>query len=142
MKSIRKGKDISVVWPILTNGEPLALGGRDLSLRLRLPQGDEIDMPFSVEANIIAFEYYGRDQKWLGVYGLTLYENYGKVGQSAVDVCEVFELVALTCCEGGEDDACCTSESVTLESGNIEFIQLISDITPEDIDNIMGDLIN
>lgn len=35
MRKIRKGKDMSVRWPILTNGEPLSLDSRDLTLFIK-----------------------------------------------------------------------------------------------------------
>lgn len=53
-------------------------------------------MPFTVESDIVKFTFYGKDQTNLGMYTLTLWENYGKVGQNAVDSMNVFELVTRT----------------------------------------------
>lgn len=47
----------------------------------------------------IVFTFFGIEQRQIGVYNLTLWLNYGKEGQSAVDACRVFELVPRSCDE-------------------------------------------
>lgn len=103
MKKIRIGKDIAIQWTILTNGEPQSLEGRDLSVSLTDPLGTKSELPFSVEGNVIRLTYSGTKQKRLGTYRLTLWENYGKEGQTAVDHCNPFALVPTTCSEEGKD---------------------------------------
>lgn len=114
MKKIRIGKDIHITWEITTNGEPRSLEGRDLKLILITPLRNNIGMKFSVDGNTIACDYHGAEQKYLGIYMLTLWENYGKLDQTAVDACNAFQLVATTCQEGGSNEGLDT-ETVGLE---------------------------
>lgn len=114
MKKIRIGKDIHITWGITTNGEPRSLEGRDLKLILITPLRNNIGMKFSVDGNTIACDYHGAEQKYLGIYMLTLWENYGKPDQTAVDACNAFQLVATTCQEGGSNEGLDT-ETVGLE---------------------------
>lgn len=118
MKKIRIGKDISIRWTILTNGEAVSLVGRDLKLVLTDPIRRTTDMEFTVEGNTVTTLYKGTQHKCLGVYNLTLWENYGKDGQTAVDACNAFTLVSTTCAEGGEDEGLDT-ETVEWQ-GNIQ----------------------
>lgn len=95
MRKIRIGKDIYFTWQILTNKEPVPLEGRDLKLMLKNPLGRFLDFHFEIyQGNKLKFTFHGTDHKHLGTYSLTLWENYGKEGQTAVDMCEAFRLVA------------------------------------------------
>ena len=47
MKRIRIGKDIEIHWPILTNGQQVALEGRDLRLFVHLPSHMDIPVDFT-----------------------------------------------------------------------------------------------
>lgn len=118
MKRIRIGKDIEIRWPILTNGEQVALEGRDLYLSLHLPSCMEIPVQFESEGNVAIFTVSGSLQKQLGAYRLTLWENKGKSGQTAVDYCDAFELVPTTCMEGGNDNNL-TTETVDLDASEL-----------------------
>lgn len=118
MKSIRVGKDIEVRWPILTNGQEIALEGRDLTLFARLPTWAEVRVNFTAEDNVAIFIIPGKEQTTTGTYSFTMWENYGKAGQTAVDYCQAFQLVDTTCMEGGEDKGL-TTETLNLESSNI-----------------------
>lgn len=119
MKRIRIGKDIEIHWPILTNGEPVALEGRDLKLFVHLPSHMDIPVDFTTEGNTAIFTISGAMQKSIGVYRLTMWENLQKSGQTAVDYCNAFELVPTTCMEGGEDDNNLTTETVDLEASSL-----------------------
>lgn len=119
MKRIRIGKDIEIHWPILTNGEPVALEGRDLKLFVHLPSHMDIPVDFTTEGNTAIFIITGAMQKSIGVYRLTMWENLQKSGQTAVDYCNAFELVPTTCMEGGEDDNNLTTETVDLEASSL-----------------------
>lgn len=119
MKKIRIGKDISVRWPILTNGEAQSLDGRDLKLFIKSQYNVAKEIAFSTEDNIVFFTYPGTEQQMLGIYKLTLWENYGKRGQTAVDCCEAFQLVSCTCKEE-PDCGGFTPEEVALEPSTIE----------------------
>lgn len=119
MKRIRIGKDIEIHWPILTNGEEVALEGRDLKLFVHLPSHMDIPVDFTTEGNTAIFIITGAMQKSIGMYRLTMWENLQKSGQTAVDYCNAFELVPTTCMEGGEDDNNLTSETVSLEASSL-----------------------
>lgn len=119
MKKIRIGKDIAVTWVILTNGETVSLVGRDLKLVMLDPLKRSTDIQFTVEGNTLSTTVRGTEQKYLGDYTLTLWENYGKERQTAVDACGAFTLVPTTCAEGGQDEGLDT-ETVNL-TGNIEL---------------------
>lgn len=120
MKKIRIGKDISVRWPILTNGAPESLDGRDLTLFIKSQYNVAKQLEFSTEDNIVSFTFPGTEQQMLGTYKLTLWENYGRQGQTAVDCCEAFTLVACTCEEKPGDNGL-TTETIDLESSSIEI---------------------
>lgn len=119
MKRIRIGKDIEIHWPILTNGEPVALEGRDLKLFVHLPSHMDIPVDFTTEGNTAIFIISGAMQKSIGVYRLTMWENLQKRGQTAVDYCKAFELVPTTILEGGEDESNLRSETVDLEASSL-----------------------
>lgn len=122
MKNIRIGKDITVRWPILTNAEPLSLAGRDLTLFAKAPSCDSTQLDFKCEANVAVFTICGVDQRHIGVYGFTLWENWGKPGQTAVDCCDAFRLVSTTCKEDNEiPSGNLTAETINLESAPLEL---------------------
>ena len=52
---------------------------------------------FKTEGHIVKWTYYGKDQKQLGPYTLTLVENEGKEDMHTVDFCKAFVLVARSC---------------------------------------------
>lgn len=121
MKRFRLHKDIKIRWKLLTNGEATDLYGRDLTLFIVSRFGTK-KQPFHTEQNCIVSSFKGTEQWKIGEYWLTVYENYGKDGQTLVDSCEHFELVpsASTCadCDSGElnigvgSDGCgCGSEN-------------------------------
>lgn len=62
MKRIRIGKDIEIHWPILTNGEQVALEGRDLKLFVHLPSHMDIPVDFTTEGNTAIFIITGAMQ--------------------------------------------------------------------------------
>lgn len=102
MQKIRAEKEFIVRWSgILTNGQPDSLEGRDLSLYLINPYGAESRQEMAVEGNTVTFRVYADTCKAHGQYRLKLYENKGKVGQTVLDQCEGFCIVATTCQEGG-----------------------------------------
>ena len=103
MKSYRIGKDITNRLHVLTNGKDEPLNDRELSLQLVDPHGCKKFVDFSIEDGLIIFTYYGIKQKILGQYGLSLWENYGKHGQTVVDCNDAFFLVPDTSLEGGTD---------------------------------------
>lgn len=103
MKKIRIGKDIVIEWAVLTNGEKISLEGRDLKLVLISPLGRKTVLPLTVSGNVLHSRVNGVDQHYLGKYRLTLWENFGKINQSAVDECNAYQLVATSCEEAISD---------------------------------------
>lgn len=97
--NIRVGKDISLKWSILTDGVPVPLEGRALSLTMTYPDGKVQSLFFTTEEHHVMVSLLGRDLTETGVYSLTLWENKGKGGQTAVDYINAFRLVANTSME-------------------------------------------
>lgn len=123
MKRIRIGKDIVLRWRILTNGEAVSLRDRVLKLMLHHSFMPEQEIQFSIdqtEDNKIVAIFRGVSHKTTGEYRLTLWENYGLDGQTAVDYCNAFELVDTTCEEGGDDAEGLDTETVDLEDSDLE----------------------
>lgn len=73
-------------------------------------------LDFQVTENVIETKLKGIDQRIIGFYTLTLWMNYGKDGQNVVDYCKAFELVPLTCMEGGEADNTLQIETIDIQS--------------------------
>lgn len=103
MDKIRIGKDIRIEWAITIADGSIGLNEADLTLILVDPRRNKSQLDFQIEDNEkIISKYYGTDQHWLGAYTLTIWLNYGKVDQSALD-CRAFELVPST--EDEEDNS-------------------------------------
>lgn len=99
MQKIRIGKDIRVSWRILTNGADAPLEGRDLRLEI-VDFYDRMEHKFRIEGgNKVVFVFAGSEQRHLGRHSFTLWENWGKEGQTVVDSCDGIELVPTTCRE-------------------------------------------
>lgn len=102
MESRRIKTDITVDWAILTNGQAASLSGRDLTLYLVDPERERTQLQFETMGNVIIFNFPASDQKYLGCYGLTLYENKDKEGQAVLDYPNAFKLVPLSIQETNE----------------------------------------
>lgn len=93
----RFGKDIHCVWTITTNGEAVSLEGRDLKVVISTPTNiKKFEPTFECKDNIVEFDFFGKDHYAHGVHNVTLWENYGQIGQTAVDKMNAFELVPNT----------------------------------------------
>lgn len=129
MDKIRIGKDFDVRWSILTNGEVVDLAGRDLLLEVYPPFHEKIVLPFNIEGNTIIANISPDIQTSVGVYSLTLWENYGKDGQTAVDSCQAFALVSSSCAESDDSNTDVElKEVIELQTANMTFTPTI--ITP------------
>lgn len=114
MMKIRIGNNVSIRWQVTTNGEVTPLSGRNLALMLSIGSLQPFPLDFSViDTNVIAATYHGIDQRYVGVYSLTLWEDYGTEEQSVVDHCDAFELVPCSCDEESADDLSDSSIEVT-----------------------------
>lgn len=96
MKTFRIGNKILVRWPILTNGNETPLTGRNLKLFLSDDTGRKKEVVFDTEDHYVYFTYSPLEQKHVGVYFLTLFEDMGTERQLCVDTC-AFRLVAHSC---------------------------------------------
>lgn len=97
---IRKGNDIGVSWAIFADAEnqvPYDLMGRRLTMYLTNRYGTSQISGFKTEGHIVKWTYYGKDQKQLGPYTLTLVENEGNEDMHTVDFCKAFVIVARSC---------------------------------------------
>lgn len=104
MRRYRIGKDVANRIRVRTNGEYTPLAGRDIKLQMTDPKGCKAWVNFTIVDDYkMLFVFYGKDQKHTGTYQLTVWENYGNVGQTVVDCIGAFRLVANTTLEGGED---------------------------------------
>lgn len=122
MRKIRIGKDIVLRWAILTNGEVVPLEGRNLKLFISNALSGKIEIEFLVKSNTIEAIFRGTEQKMLGAYRLTLWENYGEDNQSVVDYCDAFQLVGYTCEENDEVDGIQTNTIINLGTSKFEII--------------------
>lgn len=122
MRKIRIGKDIVLKWTILTNGEAVSLEGRDLRLFISDSLNQKTELEFNVSSNNIEALFKGVEQKRIGTYRLTLWENYQQDNQSVVDCCNAFQLVGSTCEENDEQDGLQTDTVIDLGTFNFEII--------------------
>ena len=126
MDKIRIGKDFDVRWSILTNGEVVDLAGRDLLLEVYPPFHEKIVLPFNIEGNTIIANISPDIQTSVGVYSLTLWENYGKDGQTAVDSCQAFALVSSSCAESDDSNTDVElKEVIELQTANMTFTPVV-----------------
>ena len=79
--------------------------------------------------------FRGKHHRQIGVYSLTLWINRGKDGQTAVDACNVFELVPCSCDETGHDIHNMTLETIDLGTQYIDAI-----FTDEQLISVLADL--
>lgn len=122
MRKIRIGKDIEIRWTILTNGSAVPLDGRDLRLQVASLLSGPVELGFSIEGeerNIVIATFRGTEQKKIGSYRITLWENFDKDGQTAVDYCEAFALVSTTCEETEHTAGDLETETVDLGSSDL-----------------------
>ena len=122
MRKIRIGKDIEIRGTILSDRWAVALDGRELRLQVASLLSGPVELGFSIEGeerNIVIATFRGIEQKKIGSYRITLWENFGKDGQTAVDYCEAFSLVATTCEESDADPGNLETATVDLGTGDL-----------------------
>lgn len=118
----RIGNDIRVLALIRQRIEgvlsPFDMRGRDISVSLVNPRGIETKITeFEVtggDGSILAFSYYGKDQKVIGVYTIVVRENDKEVGMRTVDKDACFELVKHSYQENIENDGVITIEALEI----------------------------
>lgn len=117
MKKIRIGNTVALSWEIFIHeGDeklPYDLTGKDISIYL-VNAFDVVKIEeFVTENNVLSFTWEGSEQRYTGVYQMTLVENEGTDTMITFDECEAFELVRCSCSDDEEED---TIEKVELSS--------------------------
>ena len=119
MKRIRIGKDIEIHWPILTNGQQVALEGRDLRLFVHLPS--HMDIP-SISPPKATPRFSPSAEQCKNPSGCTV-SPCGRIcrreGKRRSTTARPSELVPTTLLEGGEDESNLTTETVNLEASSL-----------------------
>lgn len=115
MKKIRLHNDIHVSWGITTNGKQESLEAKTLQVQL-VVYNKVINIPdFSINGNVISFEFSGSQQKYCGVYTLVCRDTTNG-NLSTIDKTEAFELVPHSEEEQGTDNPNVALEVVTLNT--------------------------
>lgn len=122
MKSYRIGKTLKIRWGILTGGKSEPLSGRDLRLEIATGSRFRRDVSFEADGSVAEFVFQGSEQRYVGAYTVTMWENRGKENQTVVDRCDAFCLVACSCDESAEsaDEPNLDVETLELGSSNLE----------------------
>ena len=115
MKKIRLHNDIHVSWGITTNGKQESIEAKTLQVQL-VVYNKVITIPdFSINGNVISFEFSGSQQKYCGVYTLVCRDTTNG-NLSTIDKTEAFELVPHSDEEQGTDNPNVALEVVTLNT--------------------------
>lgn len=122
MRSYRIGKTLKIRWGILTGGKSEPLSGRDLRLEIATGSRFRRNVPFEADDSVAEFLFQGSEQRYVGAYTLTMWENRGKENQTVVDRCDAFCLVACSCEESAEsaDEPNLDVETLELATSNLE----------------------
>lgn len=122
MRSYRIGKTLKIRWGILTGGKSEPLSGRDLRIEIATGSRFRRNVPFEADDSVAEFLFQGSEQRYVGAYTLTMWENRGKENQTVVDRCDAFCLVACSCEESAEsaDEPNLDVETLELGSSNLE----------------------
>lgn len=122
MRSYRIGKTLKIRWGILTGGKSEPLSGRDLRLEIATGSRFRRNVPFEADDSVAEFLFQGSEQRYVGAYTLTMWENRGKENQTVVDRCDAFCLVACSCEESAEsaDEPNLDVETLELGTSNLE----------------------
>lgn len=115
MKKIRLHNDIHVSWGITTNGKQESLEAKTLQVQL-VVYNKVITIPdFTINGNVVSFEFSGSQQKYCGVYTLVCRDTTNG-NLSTIDKTEAFELVPHSEEEQGTDNPNVALEVVTLNT--------------------------
>ena len=115
MKKIRLHNDIHVSWGITTNGKQESLEAKTLQVQLVVYNKVINIHDFSINGNVISFEFSGSQQKYCGVYTLVCRDTTNG-NLSTIDKTEAFELVPHSDEEQGTDNPNVALEVVTLNT--------------------------
>lgn len=106
----------------MTGGKSEPLSGRDLRLEIATGSRFRRNVPFEADDSVAEFLFQGSEQRYVGAYTLTMWENRGKENQTVVDRCDAFCLVACSCEESVEsaDEPNLDVETLELGTSNLE----------------------
>lgn len=117
MRAIPIGNDIRVRWAIKDKAEnDYDLTGLDLTLYMTIQFWKVKVEDFTVDGNVVRFNFPGKEQKYTGTAILELFVNEDAADMSRVDTKDAFMLVEHSWEAGGEDDANIEIEVVELTS--------------------------
>ncbi len=119
----RIGNDIRVLALIRQRIDgmlsPFDMRGRDISVGLVNPRGVEMSVPdFEIageDGDLLAFNFYGKDQRLVGVYTVVVRENDREIEMRSVDKTMSFELVSHSHQEGTDNEGVITIEALEIE---------------------------
>lgn len=114
MNKYRIGNTYNISWQI--NADGVQLSDLDLMLRRNEPVKSVDNIPFTIDGDVLKFVHQGIDQKLCGKYTYTLFVNYGKENQAAVDSCAGYVLVPSSCLVSGGDSDIQVVEEIHLSS--------------------------
>lgn len=115
MKAFRINTDIKIKWTVSINGGTTPIEGTDLKLVVQSKARRQC-LPFAIDGNTIVATFRGKDQVAEGTHSLTLWMNFNKDGQAALDHVDAFTLVPTTeqITDGSDSDNLLTDASVEL----------------------------
>ena len=98
---------------------PFDMRGRNISVGLVNPRGVEMSVPdFEIagdDGSLLAFNFYGKDQRLVGVYTVVVRENDREIEMRSVDKTMSFELVEHSYQESTDNEGVITIEALEIE---------------------------
>ena len=149
MYKVRVGNDINIQWRIFRNDSPEDFAGKTLRLLMRGTSQTIEVTDYTIEGNVIKWEFKGKDQRGPSTFTFTLIENEGKDDMFTIDKCDVLRLVSCSCQADDDDgrfdmfidtDIVLPSNGVdgktpVLESGETQTLEPGSEATAEVVRN-------
>lgn len=122
-EKIRIGNDIDIRWTLKDGDEqPYILEGRDIAIEVVINDKKRVRIKeLEVEANVVHFVFYGKDQKYTGVCDLKFIENDGEKEMVTFDTQAAFTLVP--------HSWLAIDEGETPETIQLEFVTITSSLT-------------
>lgn len=113
----RIGNDLRFFWAINNEGQPYFLEDKNLTLLVRDPIGPVVVSDIVYSNNVVAFTFYGKDQRKCGKHTAILIENDGDTQMRTIDIVGCVELVPHSYLEqDGNNGSNLTVDTINLES--------------------------
>jgi hypothetical protein len=113
----RIGNDLRFFWTINNEGQPYFLEDKNLTLLVRDPIGPVVVSDIVYSNNVVAFTFYGKDQRKCGKHTAILIENDGDTQMRTIDIVGCVELVPHSYLEqDGNNGSNLTVDTINLES--------------------------